>query len=46
MGINGVALSYLIAEVLCAVIVFIPLIRILREKTPAAPAANPEPAPV
>jgi len=46
LGINGVALSYLIAEVVSAIIVFIPLVRILREKTPAAPTADHEPAPV
>lgn len=44
LGINGVALAYLIAEVISGAVVIIPLIRILREKTPAAPETDLEPA--
>jgi O-antigen/teichoic acid export membrane protein len=46
MGINGVALAYLVAEVASAAIVFVPLVRILREKSPALRAEHQEPAPV
>ncbi|MCW2720331.1 MAG: polysaccharide biosynthesis protein [Pseudonocardia sp.] len=45
LGINGVALAYLIAEVASAIIVFIPLVRILREKSTTVPTGDPEPVP-
>ncbi|MFC4949311.1 lipopolysaccharide biosynthesis protein [Pseudonocardia sp. GCM10023141] len=46
LGINGVALAYLIAVVLEGAVVLIPLINILREKTPAERATHAEPAPL
>jgi len=46
MGINGVGLAYLTAEVLAAVVVVVPLIRLLREKHPEAPTDIPPLAPV
>ena len=44
LGINGVALAYLIAEVISGAVVIVPLIRILREKPAAAPATDLQPA--
>lgn len=44
LGINGVALAYLIAEVVSGAVVIVPLIRILREKPADAPATDLQPA--
>lgn len=44
LGINGVALAYLIAEIISAAIVIVPLIRILREMPAEVPATDLQPA--
>lgn len=44
LGIDGVALAYLIAEIVSAAIVIVPLIRILREKPAEALPADLQPA--
>ncbi|MFC4949014.1 lipopolysaccharide biosynthesis protein [Pseudonocardia sp. GCM10023141] len=40
MGINGVALAYLIAEIVSALVVVIPLIRVFRETAPLVSPAD------